>query len=314
VESEIWHLAGHNVRMFFLIYINDLPTIVNKDNMVHFADDTSIIITDSNRKAFNINDNQMLQDINTWCNVTLLTLNFNKTQYLEFRTKNYYNVNTQIKYQECITKATEIKFLGLTIDDTLSWKQHIEQVMNKMCSACYALRNVKHIVPVDALRVIYFAHIHSIICYGIIFWGSSYYANKVFILQKKIVRIVTNTRPRDFCREAFKNREIMTLYSQYVYSLVLYTVNNKHLFDTNNEIHKYISKNNNNLHLTLSNSSEFNKGASISGIKVFNHLPQYIKALIDNRTCFKSTLKRFLYHHSFYSLNEYYEYKEDRRI
>jgi hypothetical protein len=131
--------------------------------------DISIIITDSNRWDFNINANQMFQDINNWCNVTLLTLNFNKTQYLEFRTENYYNVNTQIKYQECMTKATEIKFLGLTIDDTLSCKQHIEQVINKMCSACYALRNIKHIVPVDTLRVIYFTHIHSIISFGIIF-------------------------------------------------------------------------------------------------------------------------------------------------
>jgi len=247
--------------LFFLIYINDLPTIVNKDNNIElFADDTSIIITDSNRQDFNINANQMFQDINTWFNVNLLTLNFNKTQYLEFRTTNYYNVNAQIKYdQRCITNATEIKFLGLTIDDTLSWKQHIEQVINKMCSACYALRNIKHIVPVDTLRVIYFTHIHSIISYGIIFWGSSYYANKVFILQKKIVRIITNTGPRDSCREAFKNMEIMTLYSPYIYSLVLYTVNNNHLFDTNNEIHNYKTRNNNNLYLPLANLSKFNK-------------------------------------------------------
>jgi hypothetical protein len=46
---------------------------------------------------------------------------------------------------------------------------------------------------------------------------------KVFILQKKITRIITNTRPRDSCREAFKNMEIMTLYSQYIYLLVLHT-------------------------------------------------------------------------------------------
>jgi hypothetical protein len=136
----------------------------------------------------------------------------------------------------------------------------------------------------------------------------------VFILQKKIFRIITKTRPRDSCREAFKNMEIMMLYSQYVYSVVLHTVNNKCLFDTNNEIHKYKTRNNNNLHLPLSNLSKFNKGAYMSGIKVFNHFPQYIKALINNQMYFKSTLKRFLYHHSFYSMNEYYEYKEDRRI
>ena len=189
---------------FFTLPITTSGYIVNKDNnIVLFADDTSIIITGSNRQDFNINANQMFQNINTWFNINLLTLNFNKSQYLGFRTKNYYNVNTQIKYdQECITNATEIKFLGLTLDDTLSWKQYIEQVINKICFACYALRNIKHIVPVDTLRVICFAHIHSIISYGIIFWGSSYYANKVFIHQKKIIRIITNTRPRDSCREA----------------------------------------------------------------------------------------------------------------
>ena len=102
----------------------------------------------------------------------MLTLNLNKTQYLEFRTKNYYNVNTLIKYdQECTTSASEIKFLGLTIEDTLSWKQHTEQALNKMCTAWYALRNIKHIAPIDMLRVTYFAHIHSIINYGIIFLG-----------------------------------------------------------------------------------------------------------------------------------------------
>jgi hypothetical protein len=199
--------------LLFVIYINDLPTVVNKNNnnnMVLFTDDTSIIITDSNRHDFNINTNQMFQDVNTWFNIKLLTLNFNKTKYLEFKSKNYYTVNTQIRSdQECITNVTKIKFLGLTIADTLSWKQHIEQVINKMCCACYALRNMKHIVSKDTLRVIYFAHIHCII-----FLGSSYYANKVFILQKKIIRIITNTRPRGSGRKTFKNMEIMTLYSQ----------------------------------------------------------------------------------------------------
>jgi len=155
--------------------------------MVLFADDTSIIIIDTNQRDFSVNANQTFQDTNIWLKVNLLTLNLNKTQYLEFRTKNYYNVNTQIKHdQECITSASEIKVLGLTVDDTLSWKQHVEQVLNKMCTACYALRNIKHIVQIDTLSVIYFAHIHSIINYGIIFWGSSSYANKVFILQKKL--------------------------------------------------------------------------------------------------------------------------------
>jgi len=113
---------------------------------------------------------------------------------------------------------------------------------------------------------------------------------------------------------SFQEYENNELYSQYIYSLVLYAINNKHLFDTSNEIHKYKTRNNNNLHRPIANLSEFNNRAYISGIKVFNHLPHYIKALNNNHKYFKSTLKRFLYHHSFYSVNKYYEYKEDRRI
>jgi len=110
--------------LFFLFYINDFPKIINKDNnMVPFTDDTSIIISDLNKLDFNVNINQTFQDINTLFNVNVLTLNSSKTQYLEFRTKNYYNVNTKINYgQKYITNATEIKFLGLIIDDSLSWK------------------------------------------------------------------------------------------------------------------------------------------------------------------------------------------------
>ncbi|GFG29580.1 hypothetical protein Cfor_01706 [Coptotermes formosanus] len=302
--------------LFFLCYINDLPKIISKENnMVLFADDTSIIITDTNKLDFNINVNQTFEDINTWFQANILTLNFNKTHYLEFKTKNYYNVKTQITYdEESITNATEIKFLGLIIDDTLSWRQHIDQIISKISTACYALRNIKHIVPLDTLKVIYFAHIHSIISYGIILWGCSSYANKVFLLQKKIIRIITNTKPRDSCREIFKNMEIMTLYSQYIYSLTLYTINNKHLFNTNNEIHKYRTRYNNNLHLPIVNLSKFHKGAYISGVKIFNHLPQYIKILANDQNRFKSTLKRFLYHHSFYSMDEYYEFKEDSNV
>jgi hypothetical protein len=71
--------------LFFLFYINDLSKIMNKDNnMALFADDTSVIITDTNKLNFKMNLNQTFKDRNTWFNVNLLSLNFNKTQYVEF--------------------------------------------------------------------------------------------------------------------------------------------------------------------------------------------------------------------------------------
>jgi hypothetical protein len=164
------------------------------------------------------------------------------------------------------------------------------------------------------LRLIYFAHVHSIMNYGIIFWGCSSHAKEVFILQKKIIRIMMNAKPRDSCMDIFKKLEIMMLFSQYIYSLLLYIINNKHIFNFNNEIHEYITRSHGNLYVPIVNTSKFDKGTYITGIKVYNHLPRSIKILTNDEKSFKFTLKRFLYHHSFYSIIEYFQYKEDKGL
>jgi hypothetical protein len=94
----------------------------------------------------------------------------------------YHNITTQISYDQTkLTNVTESKFLGLIIDSTLSWKQHIDYVIKKISIACHVLRNIKYFISLATLKLIYFAHIHSIISYGIIIWGGSSYVNKVFI-------------------------------------------------------------------------------------------------------------------------------------
>ena len=63
--------------------------------------------------------------------------------------------------------------------------------------------------------------------------------------------------------------------------------------------------------LSLSNLEKFKKGPCISGIKAYNHLPQYLKTLDHNSSSFRSSLKSFMHQHAFYSVEEYYEYKEN---
>jgi hypothetical protein len=68
--------------LLFLIYINDLPRITDKDiKIILYADDTSILISGDNKKYFNINYKQAFQKINAWFSNNKLTLNFNKTVY-----------------------------------------------------------------------------------------------------------------------------------------------------------------------------------------------------------------------------------------
>jgi hypothetical protein len=101
-------------------------------------------------------------------------------------------------------------------------------------------------------------------------------------------------------------------YSQFIFPIILFTVNNKHLFTPNNEIHKYETRNNTNVHLPTVNITKFCKGPYILGSEASNHLPHHIKILANVVKSFKSSLKRFLYHHSFYSIEEYYKYNDDK--
>jgi hypothetical protein len=67
------------------------------------------------------------------------------------------------------------------------------------------------------------------------------------------------------------------------------------------------SRNKNDLHPSLSILEKFKKGPGISGIKAYNHLPQYLKTLDHNSSSFRTSLKRFMHQHAFYSIEEYYE-------
>jgi hypothetical protein len=91
-----------------------------------------------------------------------------------------------------------------------------------LSSACYAVSLMYHFSTTDTLKMIYFAYSHSVIKFGIIFWGNSTESKRVFQLQKKIVRIMTGTKSRISCKPLFKALEILTLPSQYILSLMTF--------------------------------------------------------------------------------------------
>ena len=63
----------------------------------------------------------------------------------------------------------------------------------------------------ETLRMVCVAYVHSIVCYGIIFWGNQPHSDKIFKIQKKLIRIIMNSRTRDSSREWFKKWEILPL-------------------------------------------------------------------------------------------------------
>ena len=120
-----------------------------------------------------------------------------------------------------ITTVQSLKFLGLTIDTTLTWKHHIGELTSRLNKACYAIRSIKLFMSLDALRSTYFSYAHSIISYGIIFWENSFYSEDTFKIQKRTIRIIMNSSRNASCQQLFKELNILPIQSQYIFSIVL---------------------------------------------------------------------------------------------
>jgi len=108
------------------------------------------------------------------------------------------------------------------------------------------------------------------------------------------------------CRELFKAMENLPLYSQYTFSLLVYAVNNKHLFTKNSEVHNHDTRSANNFYLPTTILTKYQKGTYYTGIRIFNYLPARIKNVANETQVFKKTLKRFFLDNSFYSIDEYF--------
>jgi hypothetical protein len=111
----------------------------------------------------------------------LLSLNFKKTQHIQFITKNNMLTSRKIRYgNTTIPNASHTKFLGLTVDNTLSWKNGTDLLINKLRTACYVFRSVNKYTSHSTMIMVYYCLFHSIMTYGIIFWCSSSHSQKIF--------------------------------------------------------------------------------------------------------------------------------------
>jgi hypothetical protein len=147
--------------LLFLIYINDLPLVLNViSTPILFSDDTSVIISNPDPLVFQNSLTESFKQLNTWFNTNLLFLNLSKTEFIEFKTKHSYEHDQDINIEydnKKISNSSCTKFLGINIVNTLTWKSHIEQLLPKLSSARYAIRAIKPYVNQETLLMGYHA-------------------------------------------------------------------------------------------------------------------------------------------------------------
>ena len=129
-----------------------------------------------------------------------------------------------------IQQGTEAKYLGVIMDENLSWAPHVQKVEKKVASSCWALKAISEYVTRDVMKKIYFGIIYAHLFYCISCWGSvpSSRSKKLFTLQKRAVRTIEKVPVTTSSSALFKNLNFLKL--QDIYSLrlatIMYKINN----------------------------------------------------------------------------------------
>ena len=180
--------------LLFILYINDLPNISHIVKFIMYADDANIIITaDTEAEVIEIFES-LSTEIVKWVNINGLFLNLKKTNYMIFTRKKQSILENYIPH----IGGTEIKrkhvarFLGVLIDEKLTWNHHIAAIKSKMSRYIGTLYKIKNILPLKARLLSYNCLVQSHVNYCSLIWGMTN-KNKIeqlFSAQKKAIRAI----------------------------------------------------------------------------------------------------------------------------
>ena len=180
--------------LLFLLYINDMPKST-KFYVKLFADDTFLSYSSDNYEDLQRKVNEELININNWLKNNKLTLNISKTKYMiitnrkkpphsEFKIK---VANTEIK------KCIFYKYLGVLLDETLSWKPHIDYICRKISRMCGIFSKLRYATNFPLLIQVYHALVASHLQYCNLVWGnaSETILSPLKKMQNRIIRIIS---------------------------------------------------------------------------------------------------------------------------
>ena len=288
--------------LLFLLYVNDLSNVSMKLSFIQFADDTSIFIKGGSLSEIALSMNSEMKNVTEWLRNNMLTLNVTKTNYMIMTTqgKRYNNDECKIIIDESIIDCvSNTKFLGIMLDDKLSWKLHINHICNKVSKAIGILVKARRILGIDSLVTLYNTLIKPYFSYCITLWGNTYktHLKKLEILQKKIVRILSFSDYNAHTSPLFRRLNLMTLNEMYKYFSGI------HIYKCINHLLPQLFWDEFMLSKTLRNAHNLQSifhtkkicGTSLhySGPKIWNEFPAHIKCA-KSVNSFKYNIKKFL--------------------
>jgi hypothetical protein len=288
--------------LLFNIYINDIVNCSSILRLILFADDTTLINSDKNFDTLIKVTNDELAKLSIWFKVNKLSVNVSKTNFILFGSKHYPS-NTSYSVllnDKCLDRVNCTKFLGVYIDEKLTWNDHINHVCSKVSIGLGIIGRLKLIFPVRILMSLYYSLIYPYLCYCCIIWGNSYDAtlHSIVVLQNRAVRILTNSPYRLTANPLFNQLKLLQIKDLCNYQILLFMYQTRYVllphtcqhYCVPNDVSRYATRKPSYFTLFTCRTNVRKKSICISGPKLWNTIPPELLT-INSLPNFKLALK-----------------------
>ena len=203
--------------LLFLIYINDLHLAIKSCKIHHFADDTNLLHFNDSIKKLNKDINYDLKQLVHWLNANKISLNVGKTELVLFKPKKKkvdYDLKLKLNGKKLV-QTSSVKYLGIKIDSNLNWKEQQNSIAIKINKATAILSKMRHYVNHNTLKMVYYSIFESHTNYANIVWGQNIdSSNRLFLIQKKVLRIMHFTDRISHSDPLFSASNIIKIYDK----------------------------------------------------------------------------------------------------
>ena len=282
--------------LLFLLYINDIVNCCNLGKIRIFADDTSDFVDGENINEVISKAEISMNNLSKWFKANRLTLSTEKSSFIIFRSqKSKLNpIPSEIKFgQNSISRGTSVKYLGVTIDEHLTWNEHVETVSNNLKKCFSTFYGVRDYISKDQIKNIYYSLIYSKITYALPIYGLTSKENLLTLqrMQNKLLKVLMKKNYRYPTNQLHNELEILKvedLVDQEILTFVSNFKNSKlpKIFDSYFEfrgIRQQIRTRNieNKLIVPNTNTNYGEQTVKVRGAKLWNQLPNTLTDLIN---------------------------------
>jgi len=290
--------------LLFLIYINDI-TKASSFHTTLFADDINLHMSNSYSNALQTTVNLELCNIDHWLRANKLSLNYSKTNFMLLASRKHNPASFKVTINNhTISPEDNLKYLGVLLDNKLSWKPHVQKVKTQLSRACGILSKLKLYTSPPVLKVVYNSLIHPYLKYSVHNWGRASNATiqPLIKLQNKAIKMINPTNVGSL-EDHFQHLNILRLPKLYSFSVgkFMHSYHNKLLpnhfdeyFIRLSSIHYHSTRlaTSKNPFLPRVNSSSGKCSLKFIDPKVWSSIPDDIK--LSTTVTFKWKLKKHL--------------------